>query len=121
MSKQDSLIKKHCVPCEGGASPLKGKQIDEYKKHIDKAWKVVQEHHLEKEYTFPDFRHALTFTNLIGELAEREGHHPDIFLTWGKVKITLWTHKIDGLTESDFIMAAKCDLELPKLNSKVCY
>lgn len=116
-----SLAKKHCVPCQGGVPPLKGDQLKEYAKYLGESWKIINEHHLEKEYNFPDYRHALTFTNLIGELAEREGHHPDILLSWMKVKITLWTHKIDGLSESDFILAAKCDLELPKLNAKVCY
>jgi 4a-hydroxytetrahydrobiopterin dehydratase len=69
----------------------------------------VKEHHLEKEFQFKDFREALDFTNRVGALAEAQGHHPDIYLTWGKVKLTIWTHKIDGLTESDFIMAAKAD------------
>jgi 4a-hydroxytetrahydrobiopterin dehydratase len=70
---------------------------------------VIGEHHLEKEYRFKDFRSALAFTNGVGELAEAQGHHPDIYLAWGKVRITVWTHKIDGLTESDFIFAAKTD------------
>jgi len=73
------------------------------------AWKVVDEHHLVKSYVFPDFRTALQFVNKVGELAEEQGHHPDIFLAWGKVEIAIWTHKIDGLTESDFILAAKID------------
>ena len=66
-------------------------------------------HHLEKEYRFPDFRQALAFTNRIGELAEEVNHHPDIFLTWGRVRVELWTHKIDGLNEADFVWAAKAD------------
>jgi len=75
---------------------------------------VVDEQHLEKEYRFKDFRTALTFTNRIGELAEAQGHHPDIYLSWGKVRLAIWTHKINGLTESDFILAAKADiLEAP--------
>jgi 4a-hydroxytetrahydrobiopterin dehydratase len=69
----------------------------------------VNEHHLEKEYAFKDFREALAFTNAVGEIADREDHHPDIYLAWGKVKLTIWTHKIDGLTESDFVLAAKAD------------
>ena len=72
-------------------------------------WNVIDEHHIEKTFTFPDFRKALAFTNKVGELAEQQGHHPDIFLAWGKVGIKTWTHKIDGLTESDFILAAKFD------------
>jgi 4a-hydroxytetrahydrobiopterin dehydratase len=78
-------------------------------------WDIVSEHHLEKEYKFKDFRAALDFTNRVGELAEAQGHHPDIYLAWGKVKLTLWTHKIDGLTESDFIFAAKADSLLPSV------
>jgi len=70
---------------------------------------VVQEHHLEKAYAFKDFKEALAFTNAVGEIAEREGHHPDIYLAWGKVGLSIWTHKIDGLTESDFVLAAKAD------------
>lgn len=72
-------------------------------------WQVVDEHHIERDYRFSDFRAALDFTNRVGELAEGEGHHPDIYLAWGKVGIKIWTHKIDGLTESDFILAAKID------------
>jgi len=72
-------------------------------------WRVVDEHHLEKAYAFDDFRQALDFTNRVGEIAEAEGHHPDVHLGWGRVKLTIWTHKIDGLTESDFVFAAKCD------------
>ena len=72
-------------------------------------WTLANEHHLEKEYRFKDFRDALGFVNRLGEAAEEAGHHPDIFLTWGKVKVTLWTHSVGGLTENDFILAAKAD------------
>ncbi len=72
-------------------------------------WRLEAGHHLEKEYRFADFREALQFTNKVGELAEEQGHHPDIHLSWGKVNLLIWTHKIDGLTESDFILAAKAD------------
>ena len=72
-------------------------------------WNVVHEHHLQREFKFPDFKQALDFVNRVGAVAEEQGHHPDILLAWGKAEITLWTHKIDGLTESDFIMAAKID------------
>lgn len=116
MKKDESeLAKKTCIPCNGGIPPLKGKELEKLKAELGNDWKVVDHHHLEKEFLFPDFRQALTFTNQVGELAEGEGHHPDIYLAWGKVKITLWTHKIDGLTESDFILAAKCDLLLSKV------
>jgi 4a-hydroxytetrahydrobiopterin dehydratase len=72
-------------------------------------WQVVNEHHLEKGYRFDDFRQALDFTVRVGEMAEEQGHHPDIALSWGLVTVTIWTHKIDGLTESDFVFAAKSD------------
>lgn len=102
------LAAKTCVPCKGGVPPLKGKELFELQNQL-KGWTVVEEHHLRKEYRFPDFAQALAFVNEVGALAEEQGHHPDVYLAWGKVEITLWTHKIDGLTESDFIMAAKVD------------
>jgi 4a-hydroxytetrahydrobiopterin dehydratase len=104
------LAQKQCVPCRGGVPPLKGPELEALRAQLGSDWTVVQEHHLEKDYKFKDFRQALDFTNKIGELAESQGHHPDIYLAWGKVKLTIWTHKIDGLTESDFIFAAKADL-----------
>jgi 4a-hydroxytetrahydrobiopterin dehydratase len=78
-----------------------------------KEWKVANDHHIERQFTFPDFKSALDFVNRVGALAEDQGHHPDIYLAWGKVRVTIWTHKIDGLTESDFILAAKID-RLPR-------
>jgi 4a-hydroxytetrahydrobiopterin dehydratase len=104
-----ALAEKECVPCKGGISPLKGEQLTKLSGELDNNWQVMREHHLEKEYKFADFREALAFTNKVGELAEAQGHHPDIYLAWGKVKLTIWTHKIDGLTESDFVLAAKAD------------
>ncbi len=103
------LEKKNCVPCKGGIPPLKGAALETLWQQLDGEWKVIEEHHLEKQYSFKNFREALDFTIKVGALAEQQGHHPDIYLSWGKVKITLWTHKIDGLSESDFILAAKCD------------
>lgn len=105
-----NLAEKKCIPCEGGIPPLKGAKLKGIQKELEKNWRVVGEHHLEKEFTFKNFQEALAFTNKVGNLAEAEGHHPDIYLAWGKVKVTLWTHKINGLSESDFIMAAKIDL-----------
>jgi 4a-hydroxytetrahydrobiopterin dehydratase len=102
------LAAKTCVPCRGGVPALKGKELSELQKQVP-GWQVVNEHHLMRKFTFPDFRQALSFVNRVGEVAEQQGHHPDILLAWGRVEITLWTHKIDGLTESDFIMAAKID------------
>ncbi len=104
-----ALAEKECVPCKGGVAPLKGQDLARMAWELNGNWRVVNEHHLEKEYKFDDFRQALAFTNRVGELAESQGHHPDIYLAWGKVKLTVWTHKVDGLTESDFILAAKAD------------
>jgi 4a-hydroxytetrahydrobiopterin dehydratase len=101
-----------CIPCRGGVPSLNGKELDVLQKKLANDWEVINEHHLEKEYLFGNFRKALDFTNKVGEMAEIQNHHPDIHLAWGKVKLTIWTHKIDGLTESDFIFAAKADHEL---------
>ncbi len=102
------LAEKHCVPCRGGVPPLQGEELEKMKAQVA-GWQVVNGHHLAKSYTFPDFRAALDFVNRVGAVAEEEGHHPDLSLSWGKVDIRTWTHKIDGLTESDFILAAKID------------
>lgn len=109
MNQTSKLSEKKCIPCKGGTPPLKGLELSRLHNQLIKGWQIINEHHLEKEYRFPDFKKALDFTNQVGQLAEKEQHHPDILLTYGKVKITLWTHKIDGLSESDFILAAKCD------------
>jgi 4a-hydroxytetrahydrobiopterin dehydratase len=109
MNSHCDLSKKKCVPCKGGIPPLKGEALIQLHKQLSDGWKVIDEHHLEKEYPFKNFKEALAFTNKVGALAEEEGHHPDLLLSYGKVVIQLWTHKINGLTESDFILAAKCD------------
>ena len=106
------LAQENCIPCRGGVPPLKGEELDALQKKLGNDWQIINEHHLEKEYIFADFRQALDFTVKVGEVAENQSHHPDIYLAWGKVKLTIWTHKIDGLTESDFIFAAKADQEL---------
>ncbi|MBZ5582470.1 MAG: 4a-hydroxytetrahydrobiopterin dehydratase [Acidobacteriia bacterium] len=108
-----SLAEKHCVPCRGGVPPLGGHELEMMQSQVS-GWEVVNSHHLAKTFTFPDFRTALDFVNRVGAVAEEEGHHPDLCLSWGKVEITTWTHKIDGLTESDFILAAKIDRLHPK-------
>ena len=111
------LASKTCVPCKGGVPPLKGQELESYLKQVE-GWSAVREHHLSKTFKFPDFRQALDFVNRVGEVAEQQGHHPDIFLAWGRTEITLWTHAIDGLSESDFIMAAKIDqVQQPKAKS----
>ena len=98
-----------CVPCQGGMPPLKGKKLKTLQNQLGNDWNVIDEHHLEKEWKLNDFQTALDITNRIGSLAEEQGHHPDIYLAWGKVGIKMWTHKIGGLTDSDFILAAKID------------
>src|SRR2546423_13676291 len=104
-----ALAEKKCTPCDGGTPRLEGEGLEALAKQLKAGWKVVKQHHLEREFKFKDFREALDFTNRIGEVAEAQGHHPDIFLGWGKVKVTICTHKIDGLTESDFVLAAKIE------------
>lgn len=103
------LAQKECVPCKGGVPPLEGRELRALQEELDAGWKVVDEHHLEKSFDFDDFVGALEFVNRVGELAEEQGHHPNLFLTWGEARVQIWTHKIDGLTESDFILAAKIE------------
>ena len=102
------LAQRELKPPSGG-QPLKGTQLQTLSHELGSGWQVVNEHHLEKEYRFNDFQQALDFTNKIGELAETVDHHPEICLTWGRVKITLWTHSIGGLSEADFVFAARVD------------
>ncbi len=102
------LVKRRCTPCRGGVPPLTGAALDELHRAVP-FWKIVQEHHLEKSFLFPDFAAALAFVMRVGGLAEQEGHHPNICLAWGQVDVTIYTHKIDGLSENDFILAAKID------------
>ena len=92
---------------------MKGVELRRIQEQVPQ-WKVVNEHHITRTFAFPDFKQALDFVNRVGEIAENQGHHPDILLTWGKAEITMWTHKIDGLTQSDFIMAAKIDQLYPQ-------
>lgn len=103
------LAEKQCIPCKGGVPPLAGAELDRLAAELDPGWQVVAGHHLEREIRFKNFVEALAFTNRVGELAEQQNHHPDLYLAWGRVKVTIWTHKIDGLTESDFVFAAKVD------------
>ncbi|HTX15511.1 MAG TPA: 4a-hydroxytetrahydrobiopterin dehydratase [Candidatus Baltobacteraceae bacterium] len=102
------LATKDCVPCRGGVPPLAGKELDALAQQVPN-WKVVDGHHITRAFTFPDFKQALAFVNKVGYIAEAQGHHPDILLSWGKAEVTTCTHKINGLTESDFILAAKID------------
>ena len=103
-----SLADRHCVPCRGGIPPLKGDQLIPYAGQLPD-WTIVEEHHLAKTFLFPDFKTGLDFVNRAGAVAEQEGHHPDMNVAWGKVEVRIYTHKIRGLTESDFVLAAKID------------
>jgi len=111
-SRVANLAEEHCVPCHGGVTPLKGDELYRLAGQVPD-WKVVEDHHLTRSFVFPDFRKALDFVNRIGAVAEQEGHHPDILLTWGKVDVTTYTHAINGLSENDFILAAKIDRQIP--------
>ena len=107
-----SLADNKCVPCRGGVPPLDSAKIQELLRQLENGWILNSSGHLERMYTFGNFAAALAFVNRVGTVAEAEGHHPDLYLAWGKCKVELWTHKIDGLTESDFYMAAKIDRAL---------
>jgi 4a-hydroxytetrahydrobiopterin dehydratase len=103
------LSKKECKQCDGGTPPLKGDALKQMQNRLNGGWKILDEQRLEKEFKFPDFSHALKFVNRVGDLAEKQNHHPDIYFTWGKARIQIWTHSAKGLTETDFILAAKID------------
>ncbi len=103
------LASKDCVPCRGGVPPLGGDELQTLSQQLGNSWEVVDAHHLSKEFTFKNFTEALAFVNRVGDVAEEQNHHPDLYLAWGKVRVEIWTHKINGLTESDFIFAAKAD------------
>lgn len=105
----DALADKGCIPCRGGVPKVTGDALHALHAQLGHDWELVEEHHLAKTFTFPDFVQALAFTNRVGAIAEEQMHHPDILTAWGKVTVTIWTHKIDGLTESDFVFAAKCE------------
>jgi 4a-hydroxytetrahydrobiopterin dehydratase len=102
------LADKTCVPCRGDVPPLKGAELEELIGQVP-GWEIVDEHHLRKEFRVENFREALDLVNRVGKLAEEQAHHPDIAFGWSRVEVVIYTHKIDGLTESDFILAAKVD------------
>lgn len=104
----NELANRECVPCRGGVPPLKADEIKKLLSQIS-GWEAVNDHHLRKGYKFKDFAEAQAFVGRVGNLSEQQGHHPDICFGWGYAEITIWTHKIDGLTESDFVLAAKID------------
>lgn len=103
------LAEKECEPCSGDVPPLRGPELERLHARLGAGWEVVEDHHLEKEFGFDDFLGALDFVNRVGRLAEQQGHHPDLHLSWGRVGVEIWTHAVDGLTESDFVLAAKID------------
>ena len=103
------LAKKECKPSQGGTPPLKGEVLKKMLNALGGGWQVLDEQKLEKEFKFPDFKTALTFVNRVGEIAEQQNHHPDIYFTWGQARLQIWTHSAKGLTENDFILAAKID------------
>lgn len=107
----DNLSKKKCVPCVRGARALKGKELEPFYLQLGKGWEIVEEHHLFKSFAFKNFQKALAFAQIIGKVADEENHHPELTVAWGALKVRIWTHKIDGLTESDFILAAKIEAE----------
>src|SRR4029078_9331959 len=113
------LASRDCVPCRGGVPPLKGDELTTLQNEIS-GWEVVNEHHLRKEFKFGDFEKTLEFVNRVGQLAEAQWHHPDICFGWGSAEVTIWTHKIDGLTESDFILAAKIDQVYARISRMNC-
>lgn len=103
------LAKKNCVPCDEKTGKLESQDAKHLVEELDR-WKIVEDRHIEKTLQFKDFASALAFVNKVGEIAEQENHHPDISLfSWNKVKFTLFTHSMGGLTENDFILAAKID------------
>jgi 4a-hydroxytetrahydrobiopterin dehydratase len=106
------LAEKSCLPCRGGVPPLDAEAIRPLHAQIP-AWQVVNDHHLTRQFHFSNFATALRFVNQIGDIAEAQGHHPDVELVWGRVGLKVWTHKINGLTESDFVYAAKVDRVWP--------
>lgn len=103
------LAAKACIPCKGGVPPLKGEALQDLERQLGGSWRVVDEHHLEKDYKVERYGPAVDFANKVAKIAEEQDHHPDIMFTWGLVRVTIWTHKIDGLTESDFVFAAKAE------------
>ncbi len=109
MSERDesALAGRECLPCREGAAPLRGEALEKLQAQLGGGWEIVAGHHLEQDFKFADFREALAFVNRVGELAEAVNHHPDIHLAWGRARIVIWTHGIDGLAAADFIFAAK--------------
>ncbi len=116
MDQNNELIKSRCEPCHSGSPTLNANEIEALLAQLHSGWRLVDNHHLEKKYQFPNFLTGLAFINALGRLAEQEGHHPNIYLTYHFVTVTIWTHKIDSLSKNDFILAAKCDELIKQLH-----
>lgn len=110
------LAQKECIPCRGDTPPMSSEQAQQMLKELEN-WTIEQEYHLTRTFKFRDFAEALNFVNRVGDIAEHENHHPDVHLAYGKVKVEVWTHKINGLTESDFVFAAKVDAAHEEMRS----
>ena len=110
-----SLADEKCIPCRGGTLPMEQDRAVALLRELSDGWQLNTEGHLERTYKFKNFRQAMAFANKVGERAEAEGHHPDLYIAWGKCRVEIWTHKIQGLTESDFFFAAKADRALEGL------
>ena len=104
-----SLADQRCIPCRGGVPPMEEGRAKELLQELDNGWHLNSNGHLERVYGLQDFAQAMALANKVADLAEDEGHHPDLYIAWGKCKVEIWTHKISGLTESDFYFAAKAD------------
>ncbi|GAC1499224.1 MAG: 4a-hydroxytetrahydrobiopterin dehydratase [Vulcanimicrobiaceae bacterium] len=112
-----SLAERECIPCKGGVAPLTRAQLDPLLTQLDPSWTVLERESakhgssllLSRAFRFADFTTAMAFANRVAEMAESQHHHPDLHVAWGKAVVEIWTHKIGGLTESDFVFAAKCD------------
>ncbi|MAB89847.1 MAG: 4a-hydroxytetrahydrobiopterin dehydratase [Planctomycetes bacterium] len=116
----EPLADRECIPCQGGVAPLSAEAVDRFLGDLNgvtPSWEARDGHHITKAWSFPDFKSALAFTNAVGAESEDQGHHPDIHLAWGRVSIDIWTHKIDGLTESDFVLAARVDRIAERMRS----
>ena len=103
------FVNNKCVPCQGGIPPLEKEEIEKFKHLVDSNWEVIEEKKIEREFQFSQYLQGIKFTNKIAELAEYEGHHPYVHINFKIIKVILFTHKIDGLHENDFLMAAKID------------
>ncbi len=105
----EDLAAKTCFVCEGGTPPMPANEVAKYIKQVKPGWKVIENHHIVREFMFEDFKGSMKFVNEVADIANKEGHHPDIYIFYNKVKLELFTHAAKGLTENDFIMAAKID------------